>query len=90
MTTQQYERNSLDVEGWLGSTALLLIVLYFFIPALSSFHVFSLTAGALALVSGFYSTIRELLERHMNWLALVLPVTYVLCGVYVLFHLASR
>ena len=27
MTTQQYERNSLDVEGWLGSTALLLIVL---------------------------------------------------------------
>jgi len=89
MTTQHYA-NNLDVEGWLGSAALLLLVLYFLVPTLSSFHVFSLTVGTIALVSGLYSTIRELFERHMSWLGLVLPVTFFVSGVYVLLHLAPR
>jgi uncharacterized membrane protein HdeD (DUF308 family) len=87
MIAQQYEGSSFDFEGWLGSIALLLIVLYFLVPALTSFHIFSLTAGTIALVSGLYSTIRELLERHPRWLGVVLPVTFFVWGVYVLFHL---
>jgi uncharacterized membrane protein HdeD (DUF308 family) len=90
MTTQQYDASGFDIEGSLGSTALLLIVLYFLVPSLASFHVFSLAAGTIALVSGVWSTVRELFERHTSWLGLVLPVTFFAWGVYVLLHLPAR
>lgn len=90
MTTQQYEASSFDIEGWLGSTALLLIVLYFLVPSLASFQIFSVAAGTIALVSGLCSTVRELFERHTSWLGLVLPVAFFAWGAYVLFHLPAR
>ncbi|WP_186123084.1 hypothetical protein [Burkholderia gladioli] len=90
MTSQQYDAGSLDIEGWLGSTALLLIVLYFLVPSLASFHMFSLVAGTIALVSGLGSSVRELFERHTSWLGLVLPLASFAWGVYMLSHLPVR